>query len=123
MKKPSSFKTKTTGNKTFTKKRLYDSTDWVEYRNKFISANPKCYACGERARIVDHVISHKGSEEKFWEPTNMIPLCKPCHDFITGTYDKHVVPKTEEKMKWIAMKRLQTETSVRVTIVRHYNGN
>ena len=118
MKKPNSFKPKTAGNKTFTKKRLYDQTSWVEYRNRFLAANPKCYACGDVARVVDHVISHKGSEEKFWNETNMMPLCKKCHDFITGTFDKHVVPKTEEKMKWIAHRRIETETTTRIVIVR-----
>lgn len=122
MKKQKSFKTKTAGNKAFTKKRLYDTGNWVEYRNKFLAANPTCYACGERARVVDHVISHKGNEEKFWSSTNMIPLCKPCHDFITGTFDMHVVPKTEEKMKWIAAKRLQTGTTVKVKVVRNEHG-
>jgi 5-methylcytosine-specific restriction endonuclease McrA len=118
MKKPASFRPKSAGNKQFTKKRLYDQTSWVEYRNKFLSANPHCYACGEPARVVDHVISHKGNEEKFWNETNMIPLCKPCHDYITGAFDKHIPPKTEEKMQWIARRRAQTDTAVRVKIVR-----
>lgn len=117
MKKPNTFKPTKSGNKTFTKKRLYDTTSWVEYRNKFLAANPKCYACGTIARIVDHVVGHKGSEEKFWEATNLIPLCKFCHDTVTGKFDKHVVPKTEEKMKWIANKRMETETTVRVKVV------
>ena len=122
MKKANRFSPKRNLNKEFKKKRLYDDSSWSEYRNKFLAANPNCYACGQRARIVDHVISHKGDENKFWAETNMIPLCKECHDYITGKFDQFSVPKTEDKMKWIAAKRLQTETTLRVKIVvRHRN--
>lgn len=117
MKKAKLFKPPTSTNKKFTKKRLYDTTDWAEYRVRFISANPLCYACGQRARVVDHVISAKGNEKLFWEVTNLIPLCKSDHDFITQNFDKHIVAKTEEKMKWIERKRIETDTNVRVKIV------
>lgn len=117
MKKSEKFSPKKSDNKAFKKKRLYDTVSWAEFRNKFLAANPKCYACGERSRIVDHVISHKGNEIKFWEPTNMIPLCKLCHDYITGKFDQFVVPKTEEKMLWISNKRMETENTVRVKII------
>jgi 5-methylcytosine-specific restriction endonuclease McrA len=117
MKKSKVFRPPTGSGKKFVKKRLYDTTNWVEYRNKFLAANPTCYACGTRARVVDHVISAKGDESKFWNITNLIPLCKICHDQVTGLFDQFAVPKTEEKMKWIAQKRAQTETSVRVKVV------
>jgi 5-methylcytosine-specific restriction enzyme A len=118
MKKPKQFKPSNGGlNKSFKKKRLYDTGSWVEYRIKFIRANPTCYACGESARVVDHIVAHKGSEDKFWSHTNMIPLCKPCHDYITGCFDKHIPPKTEEKMLWIQAKRMETETNTRVKAV------
>ena len=114
MEKNKSFKLKPSGAKAFKKKRLYDQTSWFDHSRKFLQLNPKCYACGNVARVVDHVVSAKGDEEKFWCETNMIPMCKPCHDYVTGKYDKHIVAKTEEKMKWIANKRTQTETTVRV---------
>ena len=84
---------------------------------RFLQHNPRCYACGDRARVVDHVVSAKGDEKKFWDITNLIPLCKRDHDYITGKFDQFVVPKTEEKMKWIQFKRQETDTSVRVKIV------
>lgn len=121
MKKAKLFKPPTSGNKKFVKKRLYDTTSWVEYRLRFMSANPYCYACGERARVVDHVISAKGDEKKFWEVTNMIPLCKTCHDIITANFDRGVVAKTAEKMQWIEAKRMETDTNVRVKIVQLSN--
>jgi 5-methylcytosine-specific restriction endonuclease McrA len=118
VKKPKSFSpAKSTGNKVFKKKRLYDDVSWTELRNKFLALNPRCYACGDPARVVDHVVGHKGDEIKFWDVTNMIPLCKSDHDYITATFDRHSVPKTEEKMRWIANKRLETDTTVKVKIL------
>jgi 5-methylcytosine-specific restriction endonuclease McrA len=117
VKKSKSYLPPSTSNKKFSKKRLYDDVSWTEYSIKFLSHNTNCYACGQRARVVDHVIAAKGDEKKFWEVTNLIPLCKSCHDTVTARFDRYVIPKTEEKMKWIAAKRLETDTSVRVKIV------
>jgi 5-methylcytosine-specific restriction protein A len=117
--KPKQFKPKRVEGATkFKKARLYEKTSWAELRTKFLAINPLCYACGDSARIVDHVVAHKGDEEKFWNPTNMIPLCKRCHDFITASFDRHNPPKTEEKMRWIAGKREITETNIKVKITR-----
>lgn len=118
MLKAKSFKPKKAANKTFTKKRLYDNVYWFHYSRKFLGINNRCYACGDVARVVDHVMAHKGDEKKFWEPTNLIPLCKYCHDFVTASFDRHAVPMTEEKMKWLSVRRLQTETFVKVKIVK-----
>lgn len=117
MKKSKSFKPSRAGNSTFVKKRLYDDQEWVDYRRKFLKINPNCYACGTHSQVVDHVLAHKNDKEKFWNPTNMIPLCKMCHDYVTGNFDKHIPPKTESKMKWISWKRVETETYVKVKIV------
>lgn len=120
MKKPKVYKPKIqgTGKKFSNKpKRMYDNISWVEFRNKFLSANPKCYACGTKSTVVDHVVAHKEDEKKFWNEYNYIPLCKADHDFLTGKYDRHVVPMTEEKLKWIEAKRLQTGTGVKVRVV------
>lgn len=114
MKRPKKFSPAKTTNPSFKKKRLYDTTDWFNHSRKFLLVNPKCYCCGETARVVDHVVSHKGDEEKFWNETNMIPMCKKCHSVVTGFFDRHVPPKTEEKMRWIANKRAETGTVVRV---------
>jgi 5-methylcytosine-specific restriction endonuclease McrA len=107
------------GGKKFSnaKPRLYQTQNWVEYRNKFLAVNPKCYACGERAVVVDHIVSHKGDEKLFWDETNFIPLCKKCHDTITGLFDRHVVANVEGKLKWINAKRLETNTATKVRVV------
>lgn len=119
MQKPNKFSLKKiSGAKTFKKKRLYDTPEWANYSRKFLLVNDKCYACGMKAEIVDHVIAHKGKEFEFWNITNMIPLCKQDHDFITATFDRHAVPKTVEKMLWVHARRNETENFVKVKIVR-----
>lgn len=120
MKKAKTFKPKVlgTGKKFSNKKpREYDTISWIEFRNKFLAANPKCYADKERATVVDHVVAHKEKKELFWNDHNYIPLCKKCHDFITGKFDRHNPPLTEEKMKWIEAKRLETGTAIKVRVV------
>jgi 5-methylcytosine-specific restriction endonuclease McrA len=110
---------KSTNNKKFSNKppSMYKTINWVEYRNKFLSANKECYACGERSTVVDHIVSHKGDEGKFWDKYNFIPLCKKCHDTITGFFDRHNPPKTEEKLKWLNIKRLATGTCISVKVI------
>jgi 5-methylcytosine-specific restriction endonuclease McrA len=117
MKKAKVFSANKTSNKTFTKKRMYDTVEWVEYRNIFLGINPRCYACGKSARVVDHWKAHKGSEELFWKVDNFIPLCKEDHDFVTGSFDRHNPPKTEEKLKWLADARLKNDISFKIKVV------
>lgn len=47
----------------------------------------------------------------------MIPMCDSCHSIVTQLFDKHEIPKTEEKLKWISKKRLETDTTVRSKVV------
>ena len=107
----------TSGLKKFTKPKLHDLNDWALFRVRFIAANPLCYACGQRARVVDHVETAKGNKDLFWKENNYIPLCKICHDFCTHNFDRHVVAKLEEKLKYLEARRLETGTNVRVKIV------
>lgn len=117
MKKAKTYRPPSGGNKKFTKKREYDTASWVEYRNKFLALNPLCYACGSRATVVDHWKAHKGSKELFWKEDNYIPLCKSHHDFITGMFDRHNPPKTDEKLKWLAKFRMDNDVTIRVKIL------
>ncbi len=120
MKKPKTFKPKIlgTGKKFSNKpKRMYDTVSWVEFRIKFLSANPKCYACSEKARVTDHIIAAKLDEKKFWCETNYIPLCLTCHNTITGFFDRHNPPLTEEKLIWINKRRMDTGTAIKVKVV------
>lgn len=70
---------------------------WEKYRLWFLHRNP---FCGDRlpgtaatmdsrcaveqrvtiARVVDHIVPHRGDQRLFWERTNHQSLCKDCHD-------------------------------------------
>jgi hypothetical protein len=118
MKKINQFKPKkASGSSTFKKKNPYNNVSWIEFRNLFLAHNPKCYACGERATVTDHFRAHKGNQELMWKPDNFIPLCKPCHDYCTGSFDQFAVPKTEEKLAWINKKRAERDITIRVKVV------
>lgn len=119
MKKPGKYKApRADTGKVFSKPRLHDTASWREYSVAFLQANPKCYACSKRSTVTDHVVTAKGDEDKFWNRTNFIPLCKPCHDTITAKFDRSIPPNTEGKMLWIHKKRVETETYVKVKIVQ-----
>jgi hypothetical protein len=117
VKRPTKFSPTVGTGKKFIKVRLYDTMEWVEYRNLFLRENPKCYCCGQRSVVVDHVIAFKGDKKLFWNPTNYIPLCKSEHDTITALFDRYNPPKTEQKMIWIAARRLITGTLTSVRFV------
>lgn len=125
MKKPKLFtSSKPSGANKFKVKKMYDSPEWVEFRNKFLAVNQKCYACGERSRAVDHLFPHKRNEKLMWESTNFIPLCHQCHNTITANFDRYNPPKFKEKLIWIKNKRDYTGTniSVRVLNTDKYSG-
>lgn len=84
---------------------LYKSKDWTDYRFRFLHHNPKCYACGNDSRVVDHVQAHKGNEKLFEQNDNHIPLCTPCHSTATQLFDKYDPPKTQEKILWLTRQR------------------
>lgn len=118
MKKPKLFSPpRTSGANKFAKESRYKKISWVEYRSVFLKHNPNCYACPERARVVDHIIAHKDNETLFWATTNFMPLCKSCHDTITANFDRYNPPKTEEKMKWVDASRYKHSITTRVKIV------
>jgi len=90
---------------------------WSNYRFRFLHHNPACYACGGKSSVVDHIQAFKGDMSLFWKVDNYMPLCKPCHDYVTGKFDMHTPPRTQEKLKWITEKRakLGVMTKVKIT--------
>lgn len=94
---------------------------WTRYRFRFLHHNPFCYACGNNATDVDHIIAHKGDPEKFWMRANYLPLCKPCHSYVTAKFDRHIEPKTEEKCEWLMNRRrlFNIKRSVKVVPFEH----
>jgi 5-methylcytosine-specific restriction endonuclease McrA len=118
-KRPGKYKSpfSSSGAKRFSKPRMYDSSDWVSYSRKFLAQNPLCYACGQSARITDHLESAKGRKEVFWKEANYIPLCKNCHAIITNKFDRKETADIQGKLEWLNNKRLETGTTVRVKVV------
>ena len=64
--------------------RFYDRVKWRNARHGVLMMEPLCRMCIElgiasEAKVVDHILrrSHEGDE---YCPTNLMPLCKSCHD-------------------------------------------
>lgn len=126
MERPKSFSPKRfEGSKKFDGRKaitdLYKNSKWKNYRLKFLAYNPKCYACGEAAQVVDHVQAHRGDEKLFWQTDNMIPLCHKCHNTATALFDKLGKP-LKEKLEWLAWSRASKNllgTKVKVVPLDH----
>lgn len=58
---------------------LYRTARWRRERRAFLNENPACAICGGPARIVDHIVPHRGNESLFWDVGNWQPLCMSCH--------------------------------------------
>lgn len=54
--------------------------EWEQERTAFLRINSKCRRCGGHAAIVHHIIPHRGDKKLFWDRSNWMPVCKPCHD-------------------------------------------
>lgn len=53
---------------------------------------PLCRECQKRglvveATVVDHHVPHRGDQMLMWQETNLVSLCKPCHDRKTALFD------------------------------------
>ncbi len=80
--------------KIMTKQRLSPSTrgydyKWRKFREEYLKRNPFCIECIKKgkltqAKVVDHMIPHKGDERLFWDESNMQALCIRCHNRKTG---------------------------------------
>ncbi|WP_341796171.1 MULTISPECIES: HNH endonuclease [unclassified Pseudomonas] len=60
---------------------------WQKAREQYLNDNPLCVFCERNgrtaaARVVDHIIAHRGDMVLFWDQTNWQSLCKPCHDSV-----------------------------------------
>jgi hypothetical protein len=114
---PSKFRPKSSGARKFTPKKKYNSQEWLEYRSKFLNHNPECYACSSKSSVVDHVRAWKKDERLYYKEDNLIPLCSSCHSTVTQLFDRFSEPLTEDKIRWLNTKRLQTGTTVRPKVV------
>lgn len=63
------------------RERGYDSK-WDRARADFLKANSVCVTCAAPARVVDHIIPHRGDKALFWRRSNWQPLCTRCHSSV-----------------------------------------
>jgi 5-methylcytosine-specific restriction protein A len=75
-------------------KRGYDHK-WRKRRKIFLEQNPLCVTClGDTpsrvtaARVVDHVIPHKGDTVLFWDESNWQALCVFHHSSVKQREEK-----------------------------------
>jgi 5-methylcytosine-specific restriction endonuclease McrA len=96
---------------------MYKTREWQRFRARYLMVNQKCYACGSKSTVVDHLVVHRGDITLFEKPDNMIPLCEYCHNTVTGLFDRHPVQKYQEKLVWLARARARNELSFRVKVI------
>ena len=127
------YKRKKTNAKKFKKKNqerdfkqsLYSDQKWRKFRFRFLGNNPYCFTCGAKSNVVDHFRPHKGNIELFYDPHNMIPLCKSCHNYVSVKFDKYKNPKLEDKAKWVEMMREKNNLKfpIKFTTIEKTKGN
>ena len=74
------------------RKRAYAlsaDTTWREMSKRFLEANIWCARCllqdsKTLAKVSDHIIPVSHRPQLKHDPTNLQPLCKPCHSVKTG---------------------------------------
>ncbi len=67
-------------------RKLYGTGWWRRVRLQVLERQPFC-KCGEPATEVDHIIPHRGDEDKFRDVKNLQGMCKPCHSAKTARGD------------------------------------
>ena len=97
----------------------YDK-DWERYRWRFLYYNKRCYACGSKAQVVDHIVAHKGNSELFRDTKNHMPLCVGCHSVVTGRFDRKKVQNLKGKVDWIERKRRDMKCNVSIFVLPYY---
>lgn len=65
---------------------------WQKARLNYLMLNPLCVECSAEgrvvsAKVVDHIIPHKGDQALFWDQANWQPLCKSHHSQKTARQD------------------------------------
>ena len=60
---------------------------WQKAREHYLNEHPLCVFCERNgrttaARVVDHIVAHRGDMVLFWDQANWQGRCKPCHDSV-----------------------------------------
>ena len=97
----------------------YKTVSWTRYRERYLRVNDKCYACGEKSEVVDHVTPHHGDIVLFEKNDNHIPLCEVCHNRVTALFDRRHrsgdlgLPK----LKWLSDQRTARGLTFKVKVL------
>ncbi len=70
-------------------KKLYNSQQWKAMRAAQLAKDPWCAECSKKdalvmATEVDHIQSHQGNAQLFFDANNLQSLCKPHHSSKTA---------------------------------------
>lgn len=65
---------------------------WQEASKGYLAHHPLCEECLQNnklvpAKLVDHIVPHKGNQKLFWDRTNWQALCVDCHAVKTAKED------------------------------------
>lgn len=52
---------------------------WRKCREGHLLKHPDCVRCGKIASVVDHIVPHRGDQQKFWDENNRQSMCATCH--------------------------------------------
>ena len=74
-------------------RHLYKKARWIKARAHFLRHHPLCAFCQEEgiakgADVVDHIVSHKGNLNLFWDEKNWQPLCFHHHNSTKQSLEK-----------------------------------
>lgn len=76
------------------------STEWREARLQCFSRDDfQCQQCGDRGGVLHahHIVPYAKSKELRLDVTNLLTLCKPCHDDLHGLTKKNIDPKARQR--------------------------
>jgi 5-methylcytosine-specific restriction protein A len=67
-------------------------TAWDHARRAYLAEHPLCVTCYKEgklvaATVVDHIVPHRGDQERFWDQSNWQALCESCHNAKTVRED------------------------------------
>lgn len=64
---------------------LYNTAAWRKLRKLKREETPYCEICGREAEQLDvhHRVPPRGNNELFYDYTNLVTLCRDCHNYIT----------------------------------------
>ena len=69
--------------------RWFGTVAWLRLRAQVLRAEPFCRHCRQQgvntvATDIDHIVRHAGDRVRFWDVTNLQPMCKACHSAKTA---------------------------------------